>query len=194
MQLGKLNLFDSSPTDKVMFAQTDETSLSSLCQATAANIGTSRALNVALIDVFEEYYENEEDYLPVLGISPIPGMLFSPESQSSCVVISLEEHYGDYRYVGATIVHEGSHFMGLTHTTEADGSSFDVFDDTPECPSNIYDIDASGEVEDHECLKADSSNCMFWQDSGNIDNYTISQQQAWAIRSHPLFYTRNLNQ
>ena len=194
MQLGKLNLFDSSPTDKVMFAQTDETSLASLCQATAANIGTSRALNVALIDVFQEYYENEEDYLPVLGISPIPGMLFSPESQSSCVVISLEEHYGDYRYVGATIVHEGSHFMGLTHTTEADGSSFDVFDDTPECPSNIYDIDASGEVEDHECLKADSSNFMFWQDSGNIDNYTISQQQAWAIRSHPLFYTRNLNQ
>ncbi len=194
MQLGKLNLFDSSPTDKVMFAQTDETSLSRLCQVTAANIGTSRALNVALIDVFQEYYENEKDYLPVLGISPIPGMPFSPESQSSCVVISLEEHYGDYRYVGATIVHEGSHFMGLTHTTEADGSSFDIFDDTPECPSNIYDLDASGEVEDHECLKVDSSNYMFWQDSGNIDNYIISQQQAWAIRSHPLFYTQHLNQ
>ncbi len=194
MRLGKLNLFDSSPTDKAVFAQTDETSLSTLCQATAANTGTSRALNVALIDVFQEYYENEEDYLPVLGISPIPGMLFSPESQSSCVVISLEEHYGDYRYVGATIVHEGSHFMGLTHTTEADGSSFDIFDDTPECPLNIYDLDVSGEVEDHECLKADSSNYMFWQDSGNIDNYTISQQQAWAIRRHPLFYTQHLNQ
>ena len=191
MQLGKLNLFDSSPTDKVMFAQTDETSLSSLCQATAANIGTSRALNVGLIDVFQEYYENEEDYLPVLGISPIPGMLFSPESQSSCVVISLEEHNGDYRYIGATILHESSHFMGLMHTTEADGSSFDIFDDTPECPATLYDIDASGEVEDQECLTADSSNYMFWQDSGNMDNYTISDQQAWTIRSHPLFYTQH---
>ncbi len=194
MQLGKLSVFNSSPTDKTMFARSNETNLSSLCKATAANIGASRALNVALIDVFDEYSETKEVYLPVLGISPIPGMNFSLESQSSCVVISLQEHYGDYRYVGATIVHEGSHFMGLTHTTEADGNSFDLFDDTLECTLNEFDLDASGEVEGHECTKADSSNYMFWQDSGNIDNYTISDQQAWVIRSHPLFYSQHQNQ
>ena len=194
MQLGKLSLFNSSITDKTMFARTNESSLGKLCQATAANIGASRALNVALVDVFDEYSEIKEDYLPVLGISPIPGMSFSLGSQSSCVVISLQEHYGNYRYIGATIVHEGSHFMGLTHTTEADGSSFDLFDDTPECPSNKYDLDASGEVEEYECIEADSSNYMFWQDSGNIDSYTISDQQAWVIRSHPLFYSQQQKQ
>ena len=194
MRLGNLSLFDSSPANKDAFAQTDDNNLANLCLATASNIGSYRALNVALIDVFQEYYETEEDYFPVLGMSPIPGMPFAPESQSSCVVISLEQHEEDYRYVGATIIHEGSHFMGITHTTEANGVSFDLFDDTPECPSDQYDLDASGEVEEHECLEVDSSNYMFWQDGGFIDNFIISEQQAWVIRSHPLFYSQHLNQ
>ena len=192
VRLGKLSLFDSSPADKDAFAQTDNSNLAKLCLATASSIGTSRALNVALIDVFQEYYEIEEDYFPVLGMSSIPGMILASESQNSCIVIGLEQHDGDYRYVGATIVHEGSHFMGLTHTTEPDGVSFDLFDDTPECRSDQYDLDASGEVEEHECLEVDSSNYMFWQGSGFIDNFIISDQQAWVIRSHPLFYTQHL--
>ena len=194
MRLGKLSLFDSSSADKEAFSQADETDLANLCQATSLNIGSSRSLNVALIDVFQEYYEIEEDYFPVLGMSPIPGMSFATESQNSCVVISLEQHEENYRYVGSTIVHEGSHFMGLTHTTEASGVSFDLFDDTPECPLGQYDLDASGEVEEYECLQVDSSNYMFWQDSSYINNFIISNQQAWAIRSHPLFYTLYLNQ
>ena len=84
--------------------------------------------------------------------------------------------------------------MGLTHTTEANGVAFDLFDDTPECPLGQYDLDESGEVEEHECLEVDSSNYMFWQDSGYINNFVISNQQAWVIRSHPLFYTLYLNQ
>jgi len=127
-------------------------------------------------------------------MSPIPGMPFATESQNSCVVISLEQHEANYHYVGSTIVHEGSHFMGLTHTTEANGVSFDLFDDTPECPLGQYDLDESGEVEEQECLEVDSSNYMFWQDSGYINNFIISNQQAWVIRSHPLFYTLYLNQ
>ena len=194
MRLGKLSLFDSSPADKEAFSQADETDLANLCQATSLNIGSSRSLNVALIDVFQQYYEIEDDYFPVLGMSPIPGMSFATESQNSCVVISLEQHEANYRYVGSTIVHEGSHFMGLTHTTEANGVSFDLFDDTPECPLGQYDLDESGEVEEQECLEVDSSNYMFWQDSGYINNFIISNQQAWVIRSHPLFYTLYLNQ
>ena len=74
------------------------------------------------------------------------------------------------------------------HTTESDGRVFDLFADTPDCSAEVYDDDASGEVEDSECAQAGSDNYMFWQSSGIVKHFTISPEQAWTIRRHPLFY------
>ena len=86
---------------------------------------------------------------------------------------------------GLTIIHEGAHFMGLVHTTEEEGETFDLFTDTPECRASEFDSNGDGLVEDFECDGvADGDNFMFWLEGGP----EISAGQAWAMRRHPFFY------
>jgi hypothetical protein len=121
-------------------------------------------------------------------MAPLPGSAFAPGSPNSCATIAWELHEGDYNELGATIVHEGSHFLGLPHTTESDGVIFDLFADTPDCPAKFYDADASGQVEASECTQRGADNYMFWQSSGVFQDFIITPEQGWTIRQHPFFY------
>ena len=190
MRSGNINILSASDNDKLLFSNKDDRDLSNICLATTSAVGASRSINVALVDEFYEYDENDESLSPVLGMSPIPGVPFADSSVHSCVVISLEEHNNNYQYIGSTIIHEASHFMGLSHTTESDGLSFDLLDDTPTCPATVYDTNNNNEVEHSECSTEDGQNFMFWQDTGH-NTLSISNHQAWIIRSHPLFYVYN---
>ena len=188
MQLGALNFFEAGPDEKARFARSDENALAAICQAMALQAGSARAWNIALVDSYQIFTGVDGEPEPVFGMAPLPGSAFAPGSLNSCGVIAWEAHEGDYNELGATIAHEGSHFLGLPHTTESDGLFFDLFADTPGCPAEIYDTDASGEVEDSECAQAGADNYMFWQSSGVFEDFIISAEQAWTIRRHPLFY------
>ncbi len=188
MQLGTMRLFEASPDEKARFARSDESDLSAICQTMAMQVGSGRAWNMALVDNYQLFLGDKGESESVFGMAPLPGSAFASGSLNSCGVIAWEMHKGDYNELGATIVHEGSHFLGLPHTTESNGLVFDLFADTPNCPAEVYDADESGEVEDSECAQAGADNYMFWQSSGVVKNFTISPEQAWAIRRHPLFY------
>ncbi len=194
MQLGTLNFFEAGAGEKARFARSDENALAAICQAMALQAGSARAWNMALVDEYKIFTGADGEPEPVFGMAPLPGSAFAPGSLSSCGVIAWEAHAGDYNELGATIVHEGSHFLGLPHTTESDGLFFDLFADTPKCPAEIYDTDASGEVEDSECSQAGADNYMFWQSSGVVEDFIISAEQAWTIRRHPLFYPSESDQ
>jgi len=118
----------------------------------------------------------------------IPGPPGLNGTASSGVVVGLDS-YGEgawrthFPEVAATWAHELSHFMGLYHTTEKDGSAFDTLPDTPECGKS-KDTNGDGVLSPQECAGLDGSNIMFWAASADGRNYP--PQQAEALRANPL--------
>lgn len=80
--------------------------------------------------------------------------------------------------LGRAIAHELGHYLGLFHTTEAEGSQVESLDDTPMCPIS-RDADGDGFLLDFECRGAGAENLMFWAASGE----TLSSEQFGVMRS-----------
>ena len=125
-----------------------------------------------------------------IGISAgIPGPIGVPGTRGSGVVVSVDGHRRgdgrlDARALGETMAHEAGHQMGLFHTTEASGLSFDILGDTPECDVGTYDHDGNGELGAAECRNVDGTNFMFWIASGwRLDQDEMSPDQAFVLRS-----------
>lgn len=124
-----------------------------------------------------------------LGIAAgIPGAAVSG-THGSAVAISVEAHLdGNGRLLtslmGETMAHEAGHQFGLFHTTEAEGTSFDILDDTPNCAAATYD-DGDGELTAEECASADGRNLMFWT-AGDFAQDQLSSQQADVLVRHVL--------
>ncbi|MCP4810206.1 MAG: hypothetical protein GY913_24230 [Proteobacteria bacterium] len=122
-----------------------------------------------------------------LGIaSGIPGAMGVQGTAGSGVTVSVETHLDsggdiDIPLMGSTMAHELGHQFGLFHTTEADGGTHDVLDDTPECTS---DPDGDGYATADECAGNGGENFMFWG-AGNITQEDISSQQATLLNSSP---------
>ena len=105
--------------------------------------------------------------------------------------------------VGYITAHEGGHWMGLFHTTEATGDSYDTVSDTPVCQCNTACVGATKAakcgtaggstptfVEASDCRKTTSTcqgadDVMFWQLDGSSVG-TFSAQQAQIMRSNPV--------
>ena len=122
-----------------------------------------------------------------LGIAAgIPGAMGVQGTAGSGVTVSVETHLDgggdiDIPLMGGTMAHELGHQFGLFHTTEADGSTHDVFDDTPECTK---DPDGDGYVTADECVGSGGENFMFWG-AGNVTQEDISTGQATLLNSSP---------
>ena len=80
-----------------------------------------------------------------------------------------------------TLAHEIGHFLGLSHTSEADGSNHDPIADTSEC-TLADDADSDRALSLHECEHADASNLMFWLGVGTA----LTAEQGTILRSNPL--------
>lgn len=194
MQLGRVTFIDANPDQKAEYARSDDSYYAAICQTVADATSAGRAWNMALVDTYSLASDITREAEEVFGTSSLPGSVFAPGSLYSCGIISWEAHNGNYNELGATIVHEGSHFLGLHHTTEMDGETFDPFTDTPECQLEVYDMDESGDVDDTECENADGDNYMFWMSSSYFDSFVISPDQAWTLRRHPLFYSTDVTE
>jgi hypothetical protein len=94
--------------------------------------------------------------------------------------------------------HEAGHFLGLYHTTESDGGSFDSVRDTPVCAcdtcapaaSQAFCRTGGGLVTGSDCLRSLQScgggrNLMFWL-LGNVSTGTVSPEQGRIMRANPL--------
>ena len=102
--------------------------------------------------------------------------------------------------------HEAGHFLGLFHTTEADGRDFDPITDTPKCPclncaaSADLPICATGPTSAHpiflkasQCSAATAAcagggNLMFWQLEAPVSAGVISPQQAAVMALSPVVH------
>lgn len=85
---------------------------------------------------------------------------------------------------GDTMAHELGHLLGLFHTTESDGLSFDPISDTPECPASKYDKNGDGLVSAEECATVDGANLMFWS-SASFPQEKLTAAQRKVISLNP---------
>ncbi len=187
MQLGKITFISATQAETEQYAQyinADE--LSPLCFAMANAVGTERSVNIALVDVLLDADGNDDG---TAGISTgLPDSIFLPESPRSCVAAAWQI-YDTYPEHVANWFHEGSHFMSLTHTTESDGLSFDIFLNTPECPYDQYDTNGDSEVDDFECdIVGGAKNYMSYSGVPEFAPFEMSGDQAWTLRRQPWFY------
>ena len=81
---------------------------------------------------------------------------------------------------GATIAHEGGHYLGLFHTTEQSGMSYDPISDTPECTG----VDGMGQHAPESCGGMGNDNFMFWQ-SSNMLQTVVSPGQSYVLQMNP---------
>ena len=90
--------------------------------------------------------------------------------------------------------HESGHYMGLYHTTEADGTLFDPVGDTSECAPSC-DVNNDHALSGVECNDDSSTtqscggakNTMFWLLSVQARGQ-FSKQQGQILRSNPAVY------
>jgi len=71
-----------------------------------------------------------------------------------------------------TAWHEADHFLGLAHSSETTGATWDFLTDTPQCMI----------VDDTSAECPDGNNFMF----NDTDMTTMSAQQAFLVKRHPL--------
>ena len=92
--------------------------------------------------------------------------------------------------LGETAAHEMGHWLGLSHTSESKGTSFDPISDTAECPIS-RDNDSDGEVYPEECEGYGADNLMFWtawstsSQAAGKKQETLSSEQKYVLKYSP---------
>ena len=98
----------------------------------------------------------------------------------------------DAQLLGETAAHEMGHQLGLFHTTEKEGTVFDILSDTPECLISSQDNDSNGAVTAEECDGFGGDNLMFWTSwssasrSAGKKQETLSSQQQHVLKYSPI--------
>jgi len=179
IQVGAVHYCDLSEADRERFAVIDsikgpssELSRMFTASARAEALGCSGgpALNYFLV---QEVVGGRAGFI-LLGLAGgIPGPAVHGTSHSGVAVTTAGFQFKP-RQLGLTMAHEGGHYLGLFHTTEAEGQAFDPLPDTPECGPD-EDRDADGVLDYEECRTAGASNLMFWAAGSAASQVTDDQ-------------------
>ena len=204
LAIGKINVITTSTQIKAQFSEIGPAllpaQLSDLCLAMSKQLGSQRALNVAVLDkpaagtgqTVSDVANDELEGLAGFAGGPRgaaagqPGTVLIPNSARSCAVILLDGNndFSQNRQ-GQNILRQASLLMGVPFTTGPEGLIFDLFTDTAECLRADFDTNGDDVVDSNECAGADANNYMFWEEGGTV----MSSDQAWTLRRHPLFYS-----
>lgn len=152
-------------------------------QADARNLAARGPLPPAVdplsINVFlvEDFVDNRDS---ILGQSMgIPGPAGVHGTTASGVIVAAGNMYSgryDPSFVGKVLAHELGHYMGLFHTTESSGLSFDPLLDTHECHRDSTEF-AFGTCPDRDNL--------MWP-FALPDSELLTRDQAWVLARSPL--------
>ena len=151
-----------------------------LCSSLRGLSGEARTINFAIVDniVADPPPPPGQDAGETEGIAAgIPGVPLLADMGNSCVII-IANGGRDIDQLGTTTWHEAGHFLGLFHTSEEDGATFDPLPDTPEC----RDPNGDGTIDEQECGAA-GQNFMFY----DSDSTNMTAHQAFVMRHNPLF-------
>ena len=156
------------------------TELSEVCLEMSEAFGDDRSVHLVLVDEITDVGGESNGTLGIA--SGIPGATILGGMWTSCVLVTANlDGFGAADNAG-TVWHEVGHLLGLFHTSESSGDSFDFFNDTPEC-AFAKDANADGFVDKFEC--PDGSNFIFYNSEGT----EISVGQAALMGNHPLFHS-----
>ncbi len=196
LMIGNINFFAVTDADVDEYAEIrlpdDEEGdgrnyLADVCLTAGQVMGSGRAVNLVIVD---QILNLDGEDTGTAGISSgLPGTVLMADSPQSCVIVSWFAFEDSYEEQAGNIIHEASHLMSLTHTSEADGAFFDPFTDTPECDIDSYDNDGDEEVDEFECdIEGGARNYMFYSGDISFAPFEMSADQAWTLRRHLLFY------
>ncbi len=110
-----------------------------------------------------------------------PGAAAVGGTSKSGVVVSVVDYNDSPETISLIMAHESGHFLGLFHTTEKDGSSFDPLDDTDECS------ESDGQADPADCAGKGYENVMFWQPTA-ADSADMTGDQGWVVRRSAAVY------
>ena len=152
--------------------------------------GSSDSVNIFFI---EDYSGSGSGMLG--NAAGMPGSMGDVNSWNG-VLASLTAHATgtalDAQLLGETAAHEMGHQLGLFHTTEKEGTVFDILSDTPECSSSSQDNDSNGTVTAEECDEFGGDNLMFWTTwssgsrSAGKKQETLSSHQQHVLKYSPI--------
>ena len=190
VELGRVSYCDIPGADADRYAAVDsiegedsELSRMFALSARAGDLGCNdeRALNFFLV---QEIVGGRAGYI-ILGIAGgIPGPPGIHGTSHSGVAVTMSGFRRNPRQLAQTMAHEGAHYLGLFHTTEAEGTAFDPLPDTPECGSD-FDDNRDGIVEYGECGGGrGAENLMFWAAGAAAEG--ISEDQHFVLVRNPV--------
>ena len=98
--------------------------------------------------------------------------------------------------LGETAAHEMGHWLGLFHTTEANGAFFDPLSDTAQCPISRADevdhYDNDTIVFPEDCVGYGADNLMFWtawstsSQAAGKKQENLSSEQQYILKYSPI--------
>ena len=150
--------------------------------------GSSDSVNIFFIEDFSGSN--------LLGTAAgVPGSMGDVNSYNG-VLVSLEAHSIanslEAQLLGETAAAVIGSQLGLFHTSEGNGTSFDILSDTPECHASTQDNDSSGTVTAEECEGYGADNLMFWTTwstssrAAGKKQETLSSHQQYVLKYSPI--------
>jgi hypothetical protein len=180
IQLGPFTYTDlTGPDAEALAVIQDSVQLGQLFSHASSSDG--RALNFFFIDQF-----NLEGGTGVIGVSGgLPGPPGVPGLPRGGVAVALSLLIGRSDMLAETMAHEGGHYLGLFHTTERTGQTFDPLLDTPECPTSA-DANVDMIVDNKECASKGADNLMFWSTTGMAPQRKLTNDQRFVLLRNPV--------
>lgn len=181
--IGNVTYNDVTGANLARFQDLQETDLGALMQLSLTPNATDDALNVFFVRSITSG-SSLNGYI-ILGESAgIPGVPLRGTSGSGLAVTSADFPRG-LADIADTWAHEGSHWLGLFHTTESAGTAFDPLPDTAECHASTSDTDKDGVMQPQECVNFDANNLMFWTSVPSIPNSNLTANQQFVLLRNP---------
>ena len=187
------NGFTLSLKDTITISESQYATLSSSFTDSTTSALVSQGSKDAVNLFFVEDQPSSETAL--FGVSAgLPGTMGIASSWNG-VINYLSAHATGSNLIsqllGETAAHEMGHWLGLFHTTEANGTYFDPLSDTAQCAIS-RDNDNDAKVYPEECEGYGADNLMFWtawsssSQAAGKKQENLSSEQQYILKYSPI--------